>query len=61
VSLILNPRAYRDLIDGDLEWLLKQPRTLERDHIELILRWQHKHAELVIDKSYADRKSDDQP
>lgn len=30
--------AYQQLIDEDIEWLLKQPRTLERDHIEQVLR-----------------------
>lgn len=34
----LNRHAYQRLIDEDLEWLLKQPRTLERDHIEAIVR-----------------------
>ena len=24
-------RAYQELIDGDIEWLLRQPRDLERD------------------------------
>ncbi len=30
--------AWRKLIDEDLAWLLKQPRTLERDHIEVMLK-----------------------
>lgn len=30
--------AYQELIDGDIEWLLRQPRDLERDHIEAVLR-----------------------
>lgn len=30
--------AYQKTIDGDLEWLKKQPASLERDHIELILK-----------------------
>lgn len=34
----LNRHAYQRLIDEDIEWLLKQPRTLERDHIEAIVR-----------------------
>jgi len=34
----LNRDAYERLIAEDLEWLLKQPRTLERDHIESIVR-----------------------
>lgn len=35
----LNRQAYLNLVNEDLEWLLQQPRTLERDHIEHILRW----------------------
>ncbi len=34
----LNRRAYETLISEDIEWLIKQPRTLERDHIEHVLR-----------------------
>lgn len=29
----LNRDAFQKLIDEDLAWLLKQPRTLEREHI----------------------------
>ena len=46
---VINASAYRQLIDEDLEWLLSQPRTLERDHIEQILRWQHLHAKKVCE------------
>jgi hypothetical protein len=34
----LNGPAYKRLVEEDLKWLLAQPRTLERDHIETILR-----------------------
>lgn len=34
----LTRAAYQQLIDGNIEWLLKQPRTLERDHIHEILK-----------------------
>lgn len=34
----LNRDAFSELIAGDLEWLRGQPRTLERDHIELLLQ-----------------------
>ena len=34
----LNRRAYQRLIDEDLEWLEKQPRSLEREHIKDIVR-----------------------
>lgn len=35
----LNTTAWQRLIDDDIEWLLKQPRTLERDHIEHLILW----------------------
>lgn len=38
MSMRMNRRAYQKLIDGDMEWLMKQPRTLEREHIEIILK-----------------------
>jgi hypothetical protein len=34
----LNRKAYAQLIQEDIWWLLKQPRTLEREHILLILK-----------------------
>lgn len=34
----LNRDAYEKLIAEDIEWLMKQPRTLERDHIAKVLR-----------------------
>lgn len=34
----LNRHAFDDLIKSDLEWLLEQPRTLERDHIKVCLQ-----------------------
>jgi hypothetical protein len=40
-------RAYQELIDGDIEWLLRQPRDLKRDHIEAVLR---KSVELLYGK-----------
>lgn len=33
----LNRHAYKKLIQEDIEWLMQQPRTLEREHIRLIL------------------------
>lgn len=30
--------AYRRLIEEDLQWLMKQPRTLERSHIAEIIK-----------------------
>lgn len=40
-------RAYQELIDGDIEWLLRQPRDLKRGHIEAVLR---KSVELLYGK-----------
>jgi hypothetical protein len=34
----LTRSAYQKLVDENIEWLLKQPRTLERDHIHEILK-----------------------
>jgi hypothetical protein len=34
----LNQDAYQRLVDEDLAWLREQPRTLEREHVELIVR-----------------------
>lgn len=34
----LNKLAYEKLIEQDLEWLNKQERTLERQHVECIVR-----------------------
>jgi hypothetical protein len=33
----LNRDGYMKLIDEDLKWLLKQARSLERDHIKNVL------------------------
>lgn len=38
MSVLISPETYIKIIHGDLDWLLKQPRDLERDHIEAILR-----------------------
>ena len=45
MPLTLNSKAYRQLIQEDIDWLLTVPRTLERDHILHILRHEHEHAE----------------
>ena len=39
----LNQKSWELMIDENIEWLLQQPRTLERDHIESVLRWTRKH------------------
>ena len=33
----VNSRAYKQLIDEDIEWLNKQPNTLENQHIKQIV------------------------
>ena len=38
MSIQLCKEAYQKLIDEDIEWLLKQPRDVERDHIEAVLK-----------------------
>lgn len=38
MSMPLNKPAYSKLIAEDIEWLNAQPRSLERDHIEQVLR-----------------------
>lgn len=47
MSIQICREAYQELIDGDLQWLLKQPESLERDHIEAVLR---KSVELLYGK-----------
>ena len=47
MSMQICKEAYQELIDGDIEWLLRQPRDLERDHIEAVLR---KSVELLYGK-----------
>lgn len=47
IVMRVSRRAYQELIDGDIEWLLRQPRDLERDHIEAVLR---KSVELLYGK-----------
>jgi hypothetical protein len=38
VSHKVTRATYVKLIEEDLAWLLQQPKTLERDHIVLILK-----------------------
>lgn len=38
MSVLISPEAYKKLLQGDLDWLLKQPESLEKDHIETILK-----------------------
>ena len=36
-NLMIN-EAFQRLIDRDLEWLMEQPRSPERDHIEAVIK-----------------------
>ena len=38
MSVLISSEAYKRLLQGDLDWLLKQPESLEKDHIEAILK-----------------------
>ena len=38
MSILISPEAYRKLLQGDLDWLLRQHESLEKDHIEAILK-----------------------
>ena len=38
MSVLISPEAYKNILQGDLNWLLKQPESLEKDHIEPILK-----------------------
>lgn len=38
MGMMMCEESFRSLIKQDIEWLLKQPKTLERDHIETILK-----------------------
>ena len=54
MSMQICKEAYQELIDGDIEWLLRQPRDLERDHIEAVLR---KSVELLYGKEIDNEQS----
>lgn len=47
MSVLISPEAYKKILQGDLNWLLKQPECLEKDHIEAVLR---KSVELLYGK-----------
>lgn len=54
MSIKICREAYQKMIDGDIEWLLRQPRDLERDHIEAVLR---KSVELLYGKEIDNEQS----
>lgn len=37
MSTLISPESILRLLNKDKEWLLKQERSLERDHIECII------------------------
>ena len=39
----LNKKGYEQLINEDIAWLEKIPRTLEKDHIILVLKTSIEH------------------
>ncbi len=43
----INATTYRKLVQEDIDWLNTMPRTLERDHILLILAHQIRDAEEI--------------
>ena len=49
----LNKLGYEQLINEDIAWLETIPRTLERDHIILVLRASinHEYPDSIIDLS----------
>ena len=55
----LSSSAYQKLLEENLAWLLKQPRTLERQHIIEIIKeshyWHYEHLTLLqsLVKDYA--------
>lgn len=38
MSVLISPEAVKKLLQGDLNWLLRQHESLEKDHIEAILK-----------------------
>jgi len=38
MSIMMDRPAYEQMIQEDIDWLMKQPRTLERDHVVEVLK-----------------------
>ena len=55
----VNPKrsAWAELLDGDIDWLLKQERTLERNHIIEVLRGLRRTG--PVEKEAPDRTDDE--
>jgi len=47
----LTRHGWRQLIEGNIEWLEKQPRSLERDHLILMMR--HEFASRTTGRTWA--------
>jgi hypothetical protein len=44
---IMNAAAWEKIIRENLEWLMQQPRSLERDHTQNILEWARRNKKLI--------------
>lgn len=53
MPITMNHAAYVELLDGDLEWLRKQPRTLEREHVILCIEAMKERAHYDIEAAKA--------
>ena len=51
----LNRWAYEKMIQENIDWLLQQPRTLERDHIERVLRSSPDHEYRQVPEPFQNR------
>ena len=38
MSVLISLEVYKKILQGDLNWLFKQPECLEKEHIEAILK-----------------------
>ena len=38
MSVLISPEAYKKILQRDLNWLLRQHESLEKDQIEAILK-----------------------
>ena len=46
MGTILNSKAYKQLLEDDIEWLNQQKSTLEVMHIKSILEYEMKHLKI---------------
>ena len=38
MSVLISPEVYKKILQEDLNWLLRQHESLEKDHIKAILK-----------------------